>query len=239
MNLLAIDTSMQACSVAVLVTGGSGTAPEICSVYEPISRGHAERLMPMIDEVLNSAKLTIGELDRLAVTTGPGTFTGVRIGIATVRGLALALDLDIVAINTLRVIAADCFANGPLAPDQLLGVAIDARRDQIYFQLFNGQGPADQNGPQALHLDQIIPLLPADKTVLLTGSGSELLQSALARQSERKTALLDFRGGTPLPRAKMLARLASVAPVCKTAPEPLYLRPPDAKIQSGYAIERQ
>ena len=86
MKILAVDTALGACSVALL-----SDDKILAHIFEPMDRGHAERLAPMVDEAMTQANLDFPELDRLAVTTGPGTFTGQRVGLAFMRGLRLAL----------------------------------------------------------------------------------------------------------------------------------------------------
>ena len=237
MKLLALDTSMQACSAAVLVKNGRQIT--VHNLFERLGRGHAERLMPMVDEVLALATIHVKELDRLAVSTGPGTFTGVRIGLAAARGLALALKLPLVGENSLRLIAADTFANASLQPGSLVGVVMDARRDQLYFQLFDEHGPVDQSGPRLLFPQQVDKFLPSGRNIFLVGSGLSLLHSHLDKTTRKIIHLSDFRAGRPQPDAAHLARLAvHISPTGKSL-SPLYLRPADAKTQSGYAIERR
>ncbi|MCF6199624.1 MAG: tRNA (adenosine(37)-N6)-threonylcarbamoyltransferase complex dimerization subunit type 1 TsaB [Hyphomicrobiaceae bacterium] len=246
MKLLALDTSMQACSAAVLVKEDGAKEGGACKVHglrEHRERGHAERLMPMIDEVLALAGLGVRDLDRLAVTTGPGTFTGVRIGVAAARGLALALGLPLVAQNSLRVIAAQAFESWApppeRAPKRLVGVVLDARRDQLYFQLFDQEGAYKNSAPQVIFPQQAEKILPTDKTVCLIGSGRELLRQHISENHSKNIVLSDFGEGTPQPDAACLARLAHDTIPTDQPVAPLYLRPPDAKIQSGYAIERK
>ena len=101
MLLLAIDTAGPDCAVA-LARSGAGGAEILVRASERIGRGHAERLMPMIEAALRrSASVDFADLDRIAVTTGPGSFTGVRVGIAAARGLALALDIPAVGVGSL------------------------------------------------------------------------------------------------------------------------------------------
>ena len=246
MNILAFDTTMQSCSAAVLREGtesGNGNGV-LFSAREELERGHAERLLPMIPEVMTKAELEFKALDRIAVTTGPGTFTGVRIGVATARGLALASGIDLVGENALQVIAWDCFQQGDLGPDRLVAVAINARRDQIYFQLFDTNGPfaadtSSDSGPQVIFPEQVESLLPQDKTVFVVGSGGEILKNAVGEKIRQNLHLSDFEQGNPQPDAGILARHAATLPTSPGSISPLYLRPPDAKIQSGYAIERQ
>jgi len=237
MKLLALDTSMQACSAAVLVKEDG--ACKIHSLLEHRERGHAERLMPMIDEVLVLAGLSVRDLDRLAVTTGPGTFTGVRIGVATARGLALALGLPLVAQNSLRVIAAQAFESCPPLPKRLIGVVIDARRDQLYFQLFDQHGAYKNSAPQVIFPQQAEKILPTDKTTFLIGSGRDILNQHIGEKLCKNIELSDFGENNPQPDARQLARLAFDMIPTEQPVAPLYLRPPDAKIQSGYAIERK
>ena len=104
MLLLAIDTAGPDCGVALARLRG-GDAEILVSASERIGRGHAERLMPMIEAALDAAQVTFAELTRIAVTTGPGSFTGVRIGIAAARGLALALDIPAVGVGSLEALA--------------------------------------------------------------------------------------------------------------------------------------
>ena len=127
MRLLAIDTAMAACSAAVLEEGADLPRAAACVAME---RGHAEALAPMVAEAMAKARLGFRDLDRIAVTIGPGTFTGVRIGLALARGLGLALAVPVIGIETLTAIAANEPADGlPLL------VAADARREEVYGAL--------------------------------------------------------------------------------------------------------
>src|SRR6185369_1375967 len=103
----------------------------------PMKRGHAEALMPLIARAMQSAEIAFSALDRIAVTTGPGSFTGLRVGISAARGLALAAGKPAVGLTTLSAYAAPFVAQA--APDPILS-AIDARHDQVYFQLVGGDG---------------------------------------------------------------------------------------------------
>src|SRR5437764_13852041 len=103
MRVLAIDTALEACAAAVLDTSASGLA---ASETRAMARGHAEALMPLIARVMAAARLEFTQIDRIAVTTGPGSFTGVRVGIAAARGIALAADKPAVGLSTLAAFAA-------------------------------------------------------------------------------------------------------------------------------------
>ncbi len=110
MNVLALDTSMAACSAAVLTRdAASGRAARR---FERLERGHAEAIVPMIQQVMAEAGAEYGELDRIAVTVGPGTFTGVRIGVATARGLALATGAPLLGVTSHAVMARQIVESG-------------------------------------------------------------------------------------------------------------------------------
>ena len=138
MNILAIDTALGACSAALLVDGNI-----VAWRYEDRMRGHAERLLPMVEEVLQDAGLPKSDLQGIACTRGPGTFTGVRIGLSAAKGLCLALDIPLAGFTTLEVVAhnvigCDDVSEGPLC------VAHDARRGEVYFQQFTFSGGGHQ-----------------------------------------------------------------------------------------------
>src|SRR6478735_3050217 len=129
MRVLAIDTALEACSAAVLDTGGGITASESVAM----TRGHAETLMPLIARVMNSAGIEFAELDRIAVTTGPGSYTGLRVGISASRGIALAAGKPAVGLSTLAGFAAPMIAEHDTSH---VVAAIDARHDHVYLQVF-------------------------------------------------------------------------------------------------------
>ena len=104
MRVLAIDTALAACSAAVLDTEHNGGI--VASESLPMVRGHAEALLPLLRRVMQAAGLTFPAIDRIAVTTGPGSFTGLRVGIAAARGIALAADKPAVGVSTLSAYAA-------------------------------------------------------------------------------------------------------------------------------------
>jgi len=214
MKLLAIDTSLAACSVAV-----ADTAQDIplASAFLPMERGHAEALAPTIASAMNDAGLSIGELDRIAVTIGPGTFTGVRIGLAMARGLGLALSIPVVGLDSLTAIA----ANDPEAERSL--VVVDARNDEVYATCRDASG-GSLLPPQLIRIADLVGHLPSGPARVL-GSAAETLMAASGR-----TDLCRSMAGD-LPNAANFAKLAAVLPQPAVMPVPLYLRAPDAKPQ--------
>src|SRR5580698_6417900 len=134
MLILAIDTALDACAAGVLDTRSSQL---IARETQPMKRGHAEALMPLIGRVMAEAGLAFTALDRIAVTTGPGSFTGLRVGLSAARGIALAADKPVVGVTTLTAYAAPVVNQGGEHP---VISAIDARHDHVYLQVVAGTG---------------------------------------------------------------------------------------------------
>src|SRR6202023_3460064 len=127
MLILAIDTALDACAAGVLdIDAGRVIAQESLAM----KRGHAEALMPLIARVIKESGIAFASLDRIAVTTGPGSFTGLRVGLSAARGIALAASKPVVGLTTLTAYAAPVVSeNG----EHLIISAIDARHDHAYF----------------------------------------------------------------------------------------------------------
>ncbi len=212
MILLALDTCLAACSVAL-----SRDGEPIAWTSEPMIRGHQERLAPMTRDLVASHGLTFAQIDRLGVTVGPGSFTGLRVGLAFAKGLALALGRPCVGVGVLEALAAGISGAGPTA------AVIDAGRGRVYLQLFDGA--VSLSGPDILTLElaanRLAEVFPSGR-IVLTGPGARLLTEAAP------LATLD-EAATPDPR--MVARLAGLS--SSTPPRPLYLRPPDAKVKAA------
>ncbi len=229
MNILAFDTCMAACSAA-LICGGD--VKQLHARFAPMERGHAEALFPMIEAVMDEAGLAFAELSRIAVTRGPGTFTGVRVGVAAGRGLALGCEASLVAATSLEVMALGCVER--LGEEQCgrgILIAHDARRGELYVQSFDGEGRA-LSGPVLAAPAEAARL--AGEGGLVAGSGATLV----ADEAERLG--LTIRAALPdlLPDARHLARLAIArAPMSKPV-SPLYLRAPDAKPQMDKHLAR-
>jgi tRNA threonylcarbamoyladenosine biosynthesis protein TsaB len=227
MRILAIDTALEACSAAVLDTGQNGAAAHESL---PMVRGHAEALIPLIARVMDRARTTFAEIDRIAVTTGPGSFTGLRVGIAAARGIALATGKPAVGLSTLAAYAAPLIA----ADDSLPVVAvIDARHDHVYMQAF---GP----GGRTLVTARLVPLREALRFAAtgaprLIGTGALLLAAAWP-PAERVPNLVN---PLPAPDIEWVARLGAAATDTGSPPKPLYLRAPDAQPQNAAQLARR
>lgn len=227
MNVLAIDTCMTACSVAALA-GGS----RICGRFAPMERGHAEALFPMIAQVMAEAGLGFADLTRIAVTRGPGSFTGVRAGIAAARGLALGCGAPVVTATSLEVMALGALAR--LGPGQGQGgflIAHDARRGELYVQSFDANAQA--LGEPVLATPVVAALLAAG-CAFVAGSGAPLVAAEAERAGKHFTARLPDL----LPDAAHLARMAATLAPQGNPASPLYLRAPDAKPQMDKHLAR-
>ncbi len=221
MRILAADTALGACSAAVVESGKMRA-----HAFQLMARGHAEALAPMVEVVMREAGIAFTSLDRLGVTTGPGTFTGQRVGLAFMRGLALTLKLPLVGITTL-----DAMAEAALARvDASVAVACaDARRGEIYLGARTRDGKTLIEptllalGTAASHLAS---LLPENETmVALAGTAFEIFAPQLATRGIKSTDSF-----VRVPDAVFVAKLAGFSEAPEHPPRPLYLRAPDAKL---------
>ena len=231
MNILAFDTCFDACSVCVAQTRAE-QAVEFSGALERFETGHAERLIPMVEEVMSSAGLTFSDIDRLAVTVGPGTFTGTRIGVAAARALALSSSMEVVGASSLAVMAEAALRELQPPSGTNLAVAVDARRGQAYVQLFAASALEPNSPPLLLSIEEA-GRIGADPLIVV-GSAAEAVATAAAASGRRMAARLPDL----LPDAAALARMAFELPASQGPLVPLYLRPPDAKPQDGKSIAR-
>jgi tRNA threonylcarbamoyladenosine biosynthesis protein TsaB len=209
MIVLGLDTCLNACSVALIEDGRVlGAASEV------MARGHQERLAPMAQQVMAEAGLPFSRLQRVGVTVGPGSFTGLRVGIAFAKGLGAALDIPTVGIGTLEALAEGA--------DGLTFAVIDARRGQVYLQAFEAS--------RALMAPDVLPVEVAaarlvevanGRAFTLVGSGGPLLAHVAPG-----VRLVPAEGAD----ARQVARLAQHRELRPL--KPLYLRAPDAKLPS-------
>ena len=227
MRILALDTALDACAAAVLDTERRDL---VASETQPMTRGHAEALMPMIARVMEAARLEFSDIDRIAVTTGPGSFTGVRVGIAAARGLALATGKPAIGLTTLAAFTAPHVAAGfagTVVP------VIDARHGQIYMQVF-GPGGRAVIAPRLAALREAVEAVRSRAPVLLTGSAADLV-AAEWPADEPPPQIVPVKA----PEIAWVARLGAAAQEERAVPKPLYLRPPDARPQDAARIAQR
>ncbi len=223
-KLLALDTATGACSVAFWHEGGVSERR-----MTAMTHGHAEALMPMVREAMDAAGASFTDLDAIAVTIGPGAFTGIRIGLAAARGMALAARLPVLGVTTLEAVA-HAVPEEERAGRKVLA-AIDSRRRDVFAQLFSAdlapEGEPEIGAPEALAAR--LGVMP----VVLVGDGAGLLRDALAGAGG------DYleSDAAPWPDAAHVAAIAAaryptLGPAAADAPppSPLYLRPPEAKV---------
>jgi tRNA threonylcarbamoyladenosine biosynthesis protein TsaB len=217
MLILAIDTALDACAAAVLDTG---TSKLIAVESQAMKRGHAEALMPLIGRVMQQAALPFAALDRIAVTTGPGSFTGLRVGLSAARGLALATGKPAVGLTTLSAYAAPIVSESGEEP---VISAIDARHDQVYFQVVSGNGSSLVRP----RVGKIEEALAASRfgAPHLVGNAARILADRWPKDAAAPVKV-DAQAAPDIAWVAWLG--AAVSP--DTAPaRPFYLRAPDAK----------
>lgn len=219
MIVLALDTAGIDCSAAVYE---SSSQTLLSAVTEEIGKGHAERLMAVMDHALAEAGTDLKAVERIAVVVGPGSFTGIRVGVAAARGLALALGIECVSVTTLETLAASHLAGHG---QRSVVVAMDAKRDEVYAQAFSADGEA------------------ISEPAALSGSAVTALVSSL--QADRIGSWSSDAAGTPPATPSVdrfdigtVARLGATKEAGARKPAPLYLRGPDAKPQTGFALAR-
>lgn len=217
--LLAIDTSGPFCSAALWSLEHNKCVAE---VSENLGRGHAERLMPMLEELLEKQDAKWSAISKLAVVIGPGSFTGLRVGIATARGLALALDAPCVGVTVFEAFAQNYFTSGQNRKPVL--IAMDAKRNQYWIQSFDAQG-YPQTNPIQVEAEKIAENI--DKaTSGIIGSGAKLIAEACEGS-------INVINDSPSPPIVAVAAIGAKAENDSTSPRPLYLRAPDAKPQNA------
>ncbi len=217
MKLLAIDTSGADCSAAIYDDEAGCVLAER---QETIGKGHAEALMAMIDAVLVEAELDIKSIEKIGVVVGPGSFTGIRVGVSVARGFGVALGVPLCSVTSLETLAQAALQQDASKP---VLCVMDAKRGQVYGQLFAPDGQSIE-GPSVMELDAARAFF-ASHPARLVGSGAGLVvgdEEALGKDT--------------LPIADVAALAARKAP---DKPTPLYLRGPDAKPQAGFAVARK
>ncbi len=218
MRILAIDTALPAVSACVL---DHDAEEPIASETLAMERGHAEAIMPLIERVMNKVEGGFSTIDRVAVAVGPGSFTGIRIGLAAGKAIALACKAEIVGVSTLSALAA------PLILDEADGVvaaAIDARHGKVYVAAFGPDGRALLS-PRRLGAHEAQRAL-GDGPLLLIGSGAELL----AREARARGVPVKIVSEQASADITFIAQLGLAARPENAPAKPLYLKEPDVTL---------
>lgn len=226
MKLLAVDTALEACAAAV--ARRSDGVVDVVAIGEVIGRGHAETVMRVVGEALDRAGLDHRDLDGYAVSIGPGSFTGIRVGVAAVRGFALAAGRPAVGVTTLEALAEEARA---ARPGRAVLAAIDARKDEVYAQAFAADGRP---------IDAPVVVARAAAAARAVALGAVVVGSAAPLLAALEPGLVAL--ATPFPAIDTVARLGlarlAAGPAPFARPAPLYVRPPDAKPQDAARLAR-
>ncbi|MET3560075.1 tRNA threonylcarbamoyl adenosine modification protein YeaZ [Bartonella japonica] len=226
MLILAIDTASIYCAVALI-----HHKTIIARISERINKGHAERLIGHIAQITDQANITLHQVDRIAVNIGPGSFTGIRVGISTARALALALEIPAIGVSALEALAVQT-TNKNTTPT--ISVVIEAGRNMFYHQNFN-QNLTPSGAPSLKTVENIIDDLP--QQTRLTGPAADIIALHIKNNKINKKIVKD----QTLCEAADIVSYAYLAANKKPQdpPRPLYLRNADAKQQIGFALPRK
>ncbi|WP_336294495.1 tRNA (adenosine(37)-N6)-threonylcarbamoyltransferase complex dimerization subunit type 1 TsaB [Bartonella sp. CB169] len=227
MLILAINTASIYCTAALI-----HHKTVIACSSERINKGHAERLIGQIAQITDQANITLNQIDRIAVNVGPGSFTGVRVGVSTARALALALEIPAVGISALEALAAQTKTNKNTA--SAITVVIEAGREMFYYQNFN-EDLTPLGAPSLKTIENIIEDLP--QQTKLTGPAANIVELHIKNSKIKRKIVRD----------KTLCEVADIVTYAHLAankqpqdsPHPLYLRNADAKKQTGFALPRK
>lgn len=227
MRVLAIDTALTQC--AACVTDG-GAADPLSVEAIAMERGHAEALLPLIERVMAAVEGGFASLDRVAVAVGPGSFTGLRVGIAAARAIGLAAGIPVVGVTTLSGLVAPHITSWR---SRIVVAAIDARGGRVYAQAIAPSGRPILR-PSLVTVKDVVRAL-GSSAVTLVGSGAPLVAA------EAWSVGLDARVDPSPPVADIAwtARLGAAALPEHAMAKPLYLSPPDAKPQDAARLPRR
>lgn len=227
MRILAIDTALNACAACVLTH--QAIAP-LAIESIPLERGHAEALLPLLDRVISRVEGGFASLDRVVVTVGPGSYTGLRIGISAARAIGLAAGIPVVGVTTLSALLGPLVAAGT---GRLLVAAIDARHGQIYVQAV-APGGRIVVPPALLAVSDVVRAMGTVEATIV-GSGA----AVLAKEAWNAGADARVHEAPPVPDIVWVARLGLAANPKQALPKPLYLRGADARPQDQARLPRQ
>ncbi len=225
MKVLAIETSMGRTSLAL--AKGQQQEPMLTKRLQS-HHGQAERLIPLIGELMAEAQMPFEALDRIAVSIGPGGFSGIRTGVAAARGIGLAAGLPVVGATSFRIMAAafEEFGDCP----ETYGLAAPAGVHSVYCQLM-------RKGME--ELTNILVLPPGECAAFFAGKAAALTGPAASRLVNEGYVSLPLKAPGVFPDAVPLARLAGGLDPKRDLPSPYYVRPPDARPQDSHLIARK
>lgn len=227
MRILAIDTALGACSACVLE---AGTDRPLASEQLAMDRGHAEALMPLVERVMKQVDGGFASLGRVAVTVGPGSYTGLRVGVSAARAIAFAAAIPVVGVTTVAAFAAPLIGR---EPGRVVAAALDAKHGQVWFQALSSEGKPLVSLRQVSYRDAARAI--GAGPVSLVGS------SALAVANEAWAIGLDalVLDDAKAPDIAWVARLGLIADPDSAPPRPLYLKAPETTPQDKARLPRR
>lgn len=226
MRILALDTALGACAACVL---DETTAEPVSIETMALERGHAEALLPLVERVMARVEGGFSSLSRVAVTVGPGSFTGLRVALAAARAIGLAVRIPVVGVSTL---SAYCAAMMTRRAGRITAAAIDARHGTVYVQALAPDGSLLLPAQQMAVKDAVRALVGG--SISLAGSGAMMMaQEAWAIGLD--AVVVD---ASPAPDIRWVARLGRLADPETALPRPMYLRPADAQPQDNGKVAR-
>ena len=202
MKLIAIDSSSEACSVAIL------QGSEIIESWQLAPRQHTQKLLPMLDQLMAEASLSLGQCDAIAFARGPGSFTGLRVCISLVQGLAFGADIPVVPVSSLAALAQSAVDQRLGTPQSAVLAALDARMDQVYWGAYEqADGLVQALTEEKLCAPELVSVeaLVSDKSFIGVGPGFNYGQRLPCAQQ------CDLIEQDLLPRASAVAKLGSAA----------------------------
>jgi tRNA threonylcarbamoyladenosine biosynthesis protein TsaB len=226
MRILAIDTSCGAASVAVVE---SSLAESLAVISRPMARGHADALAPMVEEAMRSIEGGFPSLARIAVAIGPGSFTGIRVGLAMARAMGVALAIPVVGVSTLAAFAAPLLSE---ARTGIIAPTIDARHGSVYFQLFEASG-RPLGPPRCDTLRECVRAIGAGPA-WFAGDAAALAAS----EAQRAGLPYDLDAARVAPDIVALAWMGLAVDPSKSPARPVYVKPPDARPNAAEPIAR-
>jgi tRNA threonylcarbamoyl adenosine modification protein YeaZ len=229
MRVLVLDSAFDRAAVAVF--DAAADAP-LAARESAMSRGQGDALVPMIREALADAGLALDGIDRIAVTVGPGSFTGVRIGISAAVGLSLATGLPVVGVGTIEAYAAHPAARDDHGAPSELAVAIDARHEAVYLRRLPLHGGRTDPAPVVVGLKEAVRLLDHGAW-RIAGDAAGRLAELCGAYGVMATAV-----GPAMPDLATVGRLAAASDPAAHPPSPVYAKPPATSVGRQPAIAR-
>ena len=225
MNILAIDTSGENCGI--LISKGN-TNKHSVFVNEKIKKSYAECLPNLLESALSESNLKISTINRIGVSRGPGSFAGIRVGLSFAKGLSLVKKIPLVGLSTLQILAESI--NDEIKTQPILAL-VDSKLDEYFVQVFSSDDNIKVN-PQLKTTNQVLDLISKNFAIVCAEKSNILKQTEI----EKSTNIFTIKTKQKL---KTICRLSIDATKPFKIPEPLYLRSPDAKPQTGFSVAKK